>query len=171
MKSKGHTLWLIPTGEAHNKYSNLIKKLAKEYNSPVFEPHVTLLGEFLNPVEDCIEKTKQLVAGQQPFIIKMNNIGCQDYFWRTLFVYAEKSPQLQALHDKAKKIFNMELPPFMPHLSLLYGMFPQVVKDKIIKEIGKSQLAEFKVDKVILKKGGEIKDWKIISEFPLLFRQ
>lgn len=167
MKSKGHTLWLVPTGNAYSKYSSLIKKIAKEYNAPVFTPHVTLIGEFLNSAEDAIEKTKQLVAGQKPFTIQVNQIGYQDYFWRTLFVYATKSPELQALHEKAKKIFNMELPPFMPHLSLLYGIFPQVVKDKIITEIGSGQSAEFEIEKVTLVKGGEIKDWQTIAEFPL----
>lgn len=167
MKSKGHTLWLVPTGETFEKFDTLIQKLAKEYNAPVFEPHVTLLGEFMDPVENAVEKTKHLVAEEKPFTIKMNQIGCQDYFWRTLFVYATKTPQLQALHDKAKQIFNMELPVFMPHLSLLYGMFPKDIKDKIISEIGSDQSAEFEIEKVTLAKGGEIKDWKIIGEYSL----
>ncbi len=167
MKSKGYTLWLVPTGLAFEKYNKLIQKLAKEYNAPVFEPHVTLIGEFMDPVENAVEKTKHLVTGEKPFIIKMNEISFQDFYWRTLFVYAEKSQPLLALHEKAKQIFNMDLPPYMPHLSLLYGMFPQEVKDKIIESIGKDQSAEFKIEKVTLVKGGKVEDWKIIAEFLL----
>jgi len=45
MKAKGHSLWLMPTGEVYDKFSILIKRLAGEYNTPIFEPHIILLGE------------------------------------------------------------------------------------------------------------------------------
>lgn len=168
MKSLGHTLWLLPTGTAYNKFENLIKKLAGEYNAPTFQPHVTLLGEFMQPQEECIEKTKQLVAGQKPFTVNLEEIGYQDYFFRTLFVYARKTGPLLNLHNKAKEIFQMQhIPPYMPHLSLLYGTYPNGTKEKIIKEIGKNQSTKFEVSSVHLVQGGEIKDWQIVEEFPL----
>ena len=64
MKSKGHTLWLMPTGESYKRFSNLIKKLAKQYNAPVFEPHITLLGDFKQPLDECIKLIQQVVSGQ-----------------------------------------------------------------------------------------------------------
>lgn len=167
MKSLGHTLWLLPTGTAYDKFENLIKKLAGEYNAPVFQPHITLLGEFMQPQQECIEKTKQLVAGQKPFVVDLQEIGFQDFYFRTLFVYAQKTEPLQNLHNRAKEIFGMpNIPPYMPHLSLLYGIFPQTVKDKIIQEIGKSQFAQFEIKSVFLVNGGEIKNWQIVEEFP-----
>ncbi|MFH1535709.1 MAG: 2'-5' RNA ligase family protein [Patescibacteria group bacterium] len=167
MISKGYTLWLVPAGQVFKKFNALIQKLAKENNAPVFCPHITLLGEIMLPRDECIKKTIELVKDQRPFTVALETIGYQDYYFRTLFVYAKKSPQLVKLHERAKEIFNMKIPPFMPHLSLLYGLFPQEIKDKIIKEIGKDQSAEFEIGKVILIKGGEIKDWKIVAEFPL----
>lgn len=167
MKSKGHTLWLIPTGKAYEKFSNLIKKLAKEYNAPVFEPHITLLGDFMQPEEECIELTKQLVSGQNPFIITMDEIDYEDFYFRTLFVRAEKSGTLLNLHNRSKEIFEMNIPPYMPHLSLLYGTFPVETKEKIIKEIGRDQSAQFEISSVHLIKGGEVEDWQIVGEFPL----
>lgn len=167
MKSKGYTLWLVPTGEVFRKFSNIINKLAKDYDAPVFDPHVTLLGEIMQPEDECIVKTKQLVKNQKPFIVNLEAIGYQDYYWRTLFVYAKKTPNLQNLHERAKKIFDMEVPPYMPHLSLLYGMFPVETKREIIKEIGRQQKASWEVNKVTLVRGGEIKDWKIVAQFDI----
>lgn len=168
MKSKGYTLWLVPTGQVFEKFASLIQKLARQYNAPVFDPHVTLLGEIMQPEDECIVKTKQLVKNQKPFIVNLEAVGWQDYYWRTLFVYAKKTQALQNLHERAKKTFNMELPPYMPHLSLLYGMFPVEIKREIIKEIGKDQSAQFKVNSVTLVKGGAVENWKIIGEFPLV---
>ena len=168
MKSKGHSLWLVPTGETLNKFSAIIRGLAKEHNAPVFQPHITLLGDLLYPQEECIKRTEQVVSGQKPFIITLKEIDYQDFYFRTLFVKAEKTEPLQVLHNRAKELFNkQDIPEYMPHLSILYGIFPQSVKEKIIKEIGKDQLAQFELKSVHLVKGGEVEDWYIVGEFPL----
>ncbi len=166
MKSQGYSLWLLPAGEANERFTNLVKKLAKENNAPVFQPHVTLLGEFDFSEEEAIKKTKQLAQGQQPFTIKLGEIDYEEFHFRTLFVRAEKSEPLLALHNKAKEIFGkQDIPPYMPHLSLLYGIFPNEVKEKIITRIGRDQSAEFEVKKVTLVKGGEVSEWKKIGQF------
>lgn len=165
MKSQGYTLWLMPKGHAYQKFSGLIKRLARENQAPVFEPHVTLLGEILLPETEIIKRTERLVAGQKPFAVTMEQIGYENYFFRTLFVRAKKTTALLDLHELAKKIFQMQALPYMPHLSILYGIFPVSTKEKIIKEIGRDQSVEFEVNSVVLMKGGEIKDWKIIKEF------
>lgn len=168
MKSLGHTLWLMPTGQAYEKFSSLIQKLAKDCNIPIFQPHITLLGEIMDSEEDCTKKAQQLVVNQKPFMMDLKEIGYQDYFFRALFVYTQKSKPLLDLHNKAKEIFQMQIPPYMPHLSLLYGSFPQTIKDKIMQEIDRDQSNQFEISSIHLVKGGEIKDWQIIKEFPLI---
>lgn len=167
MQSKGHTLWLIPTGQAFEMFSDLIKKLAEKYNAPVFQPHVTLLGDFMQPEEECIRLTKQLVSGQKPFTVNMGEIDYEDFYFRTLFVRAEKIETLLALHNRSKEIFRMDIPPYMPHLSLLYGTFPEALKEEIIKEIGRDQSCQFEINSVHLIKDGDVEDWQILGEFPL----
>lgn len=166
MKSKGYTLWLMPQGTSYNKFSSLINKLARENKSPVFEPHVTLLGEIMLLEEDVIIRTQQLVSGQKPFLLNLGTIDYEDYYFRTLFVRAKITKPLEALHNRAKKIFKMNILPYMAHLSLLYGSYPNDLKERIISEIGRDQTAIFDVSSVHLIKGGEIEEWKIIKEFP-----
>lgn len=167
MFSKGYTLWLMPKGEVYNRFESLIKKLAKEYGGPIFEPHVTLLGDIEQSEEEVIRKTEQLVLGQKPFPITLKQIDYQDYHFRALFVRAEITESLLSLHNRAKEIFGMQdIPSYMPHLSLLYGNYPNELKEKIISEIGREQTAQFEVSSVYLIKGGEVKDWQIVKEFP-----
>lgn len=163
--SKGNTLWLMPKGQIYKKFDGIIKKLADENNGPVFKPHVTLLGEIELSEYEVIKKTEALVKNQKPFMVNLHEIGYEDYHFRALFVKAIITPQLQNLHDRAKRIFKMGISPYMAHLSLLYGNYPVDLKKKIIKEIGQEQSAQFEVSSVFLKKAGEIKDWKIIKEF------
>ncbi|MBI4038427.1 2'-5' RNA ligase family protein [Candidatus Daviesbacteria bacterium] len=164
--SKGYALWLMPKGDIYKKYAGLIKKLAKEYNGPVFEPHITLLGDIELPEHEVKKRTEELISGQKPLQINLGEIGYEDYHFRALFVQAVISPQLQNLHDRTKQIFNMEIPPYMAHLSLLYGNYPNLKKEKIIKSIGRNQNSTFEINNVFVQKAGLVKDWKIIGKFP-----
>lgn len=168
MKAKGHSLWLMPTGDAYDKLSGLIKRLAEEYNALLFEPHVTLLGETMHSEDDVLKRSEQLASGQKPFPITLNTVDYQDFYFRTLFVRAERTDRLQALHDSAKDVFEMqEIPDYMPHLSLMYGNFPQALKEHIIKAIGKDQSTEFIVNSVhLFKTDGEVNAWYKVKEFP-----
>lgn len=167
MKAKGYSLWLMPTGEAYDKFSNLIKRLAKEYNASVFEPHVTLIGEITGSESDILSKVRQLVLAQKSFPITLRTIDYQDFYFRTLFVKAEKTKSLQALYDLACEIFEIKNVSFyMPHLSILYGNFAQKVKEKIIEAIGRDQTTEFTVSSLnVFKTGGEVEFWHKIGEF------
>lgn len=169
MISKGYTLWLMPKAKVYNKYSELIKKLSREYGGPIFEPHVTLLGSIELSEGEIIKKTAQLVKNQKPFLVTLRQIDYEDFYFRTLFVRAEITEALQSLHNKAKEIFEIDIPPFMAHLSILYGSYPQGVKEKIISEIGRDQSAQFKINSIHLVRGGEVQDWKIVREFPFQF--
>jgi len=164
--SKDYSLWLMPKGEIYHKFAEVIKKLAKEYHAPVFQPHITLLGEIEQPEDEVIRKAEQLASGQKPFPITLRQIDYQDYHFRALFVKAGVTEPLLNLHEKAKRLFGMEnIPPYMPHLSLLYGNYPEDIKERIISEIGRDQTARFEINSVHLIRGGEVGEWEVIKKF------
>lgn len=169
MKAKGYSLCLMPAGETYNKLAALIKILAEKYKSPLFELHITLLGEIVLLEEDVIKRCQQLTSGQKSFSIILQTVEYQDFYFRALFVQAERTRLLLALHNRAEKIFKMnESPSYMPHLSLLYGDFAQSVKDQIIRNIGKNQEMEFRVGAIhLFKTDGEVSAWYKVKEFPL----
>ena len=156
----------MPKGKIYKKFTNLINKLAKEYSAPEFKPHVTLLGDIDLSEREMIKRTKMLVSGKRIFSITLGQIDYEDYFFRTLFVKATLTEDLQNLHNRAKEVFEIKgISIYMPHLSILYGNYPENVKKKIIQEIGGNQEAQWGVDGVVLMKGGEIRDWRLIKEF------
>ncbi len=171
MKSKGYTLWLVPKGVIYKKFSGLIKNLAKKYDGPIFEPHVTLIGDLavgdlIGSEKRLIALTQQLASAQKPFSVTLKQIDYENYYFRTLIVKALKTKPLLSLQEKAKKIFGVEnASPYMPHLSLLYGLYPVKIKEQIISEIGRNQNSKFIVSSLVLLKGGKVEDWKMIGEF------
>ena len=170
IKAKGYSLWLMPTGEVYEKLSSLIKSLAKKYYAPIFDPHITLIGEVMQSEDDVLRRAEQLALKQNSFQITLNSVDYQDYYFRALFIRAEKTDLLQLLHDRAKEMFGMkDIPDYMPHLSIMYGNFPETVKAQIIKNIGRDQVAKFTVNSLhVFKTDGEVNVWRKIKEFPLL---
>lgn len=170
MKENNYSLWLMPEGENFQKYTDLIKKLAKEHGGPTFVPHITLLGNILLPEAEVLDRAQLVVENQRPFTVNLMGIGCEDYYFRTLYAKAEIPKELQALHDRAKEIFRMnDIPPYMAHLSFLYGNYPKELKDKIIKEIG-DQSASLPINSIYVFYASAYsapETWHQIAELPL----
>jgi len=169
MKSGNYGIWLMPSGEAYKKMSKIISKLASEYNSPVFEPHVTLIHSIQGTQKDVALKTSMLARTIKPFKITLNKVGFQDKYYRCLFIFANESKHLVDANKKAGEVFNITPDEkSMPHLSLMYGDFPEEVKKKIIKKIGSSFDIAFEVESIHLYSGeGSVKDWHKVKEFKL----
>lgn len=167
MKTSGYTINILPPGNEYTKFDSIIKKLAAEYNTFIFDPHITLLGQASDNEETALKLMTDLTSNQVPFSVTLNKVGSQDYFFRSLFVLAEKTKPLLSLHEKAKRIFgkpgNDE---YMPHLSLLYSNYPGEIKEKIIKEIGAEQPSSFVVSSIWLyRTEGESNEWYPVKEF------
>lgn len=168
MKATGYSINILPSGNEYNKFNELIKKLAQEYKTLVFDPHITILGQASDNESTAIKLTEELVTGISPFSITLNKIGYQDYYFRALYVLVEKTEPLLKLHEKAKQLFGkQDIPPYIPHLSLLYGDFPVAIKEKIMQEIGREQLSTFEVKSLhVFKTEGEADSWYSVKEIP-----
>jgi 2'-5' RNA ligase len=165
----GYSLWLMPSGKVRDFLFDKIKKISREYFTPIFEPHVTLLGEIILSEQEVMAKSTAMASGIHPFSIRFGSIdGHTDYF-RSLFARVEESPEILHANQAARGIFNRQKDPlYMPHISLLYGMISQDFKEDIIDQIGKSFNLSFDVTSIhIVATIGEVSDWKKIAEIPL----
>ncbi|MGA2784592.1 MAG: hypothetical protein ABSF09_07845, partial [Candidatus Bathyarchaeia archaeon] len=91
---KFFSLWLMPTGDAYQALANLIFDLSKEYSSPRFAPHVTLLGELHGSEEEIKSRTSRLSANLKPYAIDLTRIEYLDEYFRSLFIRVEETEQV-----------------------------------------------------------------------------
>jgi len=169
-KEKGYSIWLIPEGKIYQELFNLIKKLGKEHSSPVFEPHVTLLNESFGRKKDLFTKAEKLASSIRPFKIELSSVGNLDEYNKCLFIKAEKTKELKEANLKAKEIFNHPKDKkYFPHLSLMYGNFPEKTKKEIIKEIGSKFNLKFLINSFYLVEtsNDNIKNWKKVKEIKI----
>jgi 2'-5' RNA ligase len=125
--------WLMPAaGPVRDHLAATIDRLAAEYDAPRFEPHVTMAGLFHSGEESAAQTLTSLAAGARPFEVRFAEAGYEQAYFRALYLRAEPSPQLTALHQAARAAWALEPRPYRPHLSLLYTDIAEEHKRAII---------------------------------------
>lgn len=157
----------MPSGKAYDRLAQIIIELGHAYHAPAFEPHVTLLAGIPGPEESVVGQCHQLTAMLEPFSVQLTRLDQLDEFYRSVFVRVLETAPVMETNLRAQDIFGLEQkPPYMPHLSLLYGNFPQVTKQQIINRLEESCALEFQVDRLYLIDGqGQPRDWRRVEEF------
>lgn len=167
MKTKGYSLWLMPNGHASRVLSGLIRKMSAKFATPSFEPHITLLGEVAMPEAEVMQRTQQLAKKQKPLtIILQSGVQIGDSYFNALYMKVKVTQSLMELHLRAKEIFEIELPLYTPHLSLLYGDFPALVKDEMKRDINRDYCIRFVASGIhLFNTVGEVTAWQKRKEF------
>jgi 2'-5' RNA ligase len=112
--------WLIPSEPAHSIFKRIINQLARRWNAPVFEPHVTIhvgedrAGPPKNAVSAAVRECKRIA-------LELRGIQHSDQFIKTLFVEFATSAELSKINDIIRQAANdCSRYDLKPHLSLLY---------------------------------------------------
>jgi 2'-5' RNA ligase len=127
--------WLIPAEPAHRFFQRLIEDLARRYDAPLFEPHVTI---HVGPnYPDAAEKALSRTAREwQPIYLKAVRISHSDEFIKTLFVQFAPNRKLRQLNaiirNAVQDSSHYEL---KPHLSLIYKYMPATARCELADSI------------------------------------
>lgn len=183
-KPKEYSVWLVPSGAARDRLKtrieSLSKKYRKDYLTPDFEPHVTLigLGAVAGQTDDSMAAAvADLVKDLKPYPIRLREIGYTEKYFRSFFLKVEQTPEVMEAGTKGLKFYRKLQkkepadPKYFPHLSLLYGILPPEKKERIIaKDFGGAREPEpgFIVERVQLWVTNDKPDtWYLVKEFIL----
>ena len=127
MSATTYHLWLKPSGPTYDGLATTIQELAQELNAPVFEPHVTLLS--LEGTErEHVRRTKELARQLKAFLVVLTGLSYQDEYFQCSLLNVQRSAQVMNANALAKQVFQQAEKAYTPHLSLLYGLYPEVRK-------------------------------------------
>ena len=112
--------WLIPSEPAHSFFQRVINDLARRYDAPAFEPHVTI-----HVGADRADAAKHALgdAARQCKLMGLTPLGLDqsDEFIKTLFVQFAMNAELQQINGIIRQAANdLSQYEVRPHLSLLY---------------------------------------------------
>lgn len=132
-----YSLWFVPPEPEAERLSTVIAGLSRDYGTPAFPPHVTLLGDLPASEQEVLTKAAELAAAVRPFTIELDGFGCSDEYFRSIFVAVETSASLIRAYEAAVELFGGDAPNgYEPHLSLMYGEVPAVAKQELLTRLG-----------------------------------
>ncbi len=159
------SIWLEPTDNDFFYLKTIIKNLAEKYNSPIFDPHVTIDSEIKKiPTNELIIKSMQNLS---KIDIISKDLQYSNYIWKTLFIQLENNSKLQQIQDTLRNelcyssTYNLD-----PHISLMYKKLDENKKNKIIlNTIIKSRYSFDKIS--IIKSSNKVENWNKIFTIKL----
>jgi 2'-5' RNA ligase len=170
--------WLVPAaGPVRERLAGVITKLAAEHGTPAFAPHVTMNGSVDAEPDAAARVLKRLVAGVPAFEVTLPGFGYEPEFFRALYLRAQPSAQLTALHEAGQRAWGLDIsgdsgtgPPYRPHLSLLYARdLPEERKPAIAGGLGLALPVTIRVDAAEI--WGDFRDevtrWRRVVRVPL----
>lgn len=167
---KGYAIWLMPEEPVYSELAGVILALSRERSTPAFEPHVTLLAGITAPEQDTISLCAKLAGLLSPLEVQLATIDFLDEYYRSIFVRVAETAALMRSNRKTREVFGLPgQPPYMPHLSLLYGDVPLDVKKAIAAKLGSQLARSFQASSVHLYfVAGPVSRWRRVGTFDLV---
>ncbi len=138
MSAKHYALWLLLPDEAHSRYGAIIEAIARQYGTPRFEPHITLLGELTGEEQTLAQQTQALAREIEPFELRLLEAKYENEYYRCLYVLVAPSRALLRARERARERFARRIETaYVPHLSLVYGALAEEQKEKILEHTGR----------------------------------
>ena len=135
MSPATYHLWVKPSGAVRDTLVQTIREFAHELGGPVFEPHVTLLEGLLGTEGEHIQRSQIATPQLRPFNITLSQPSYGTQYFQCVFMRAEQTPPLIGANALVKRIFQKPDETYMPHLSLVYGLYPESRKRAIIRKL------------------------------------
>jgi 2'-5' RNA ligase len=164
-----YSLWLMPEGEEHRQFADIIARLSERFGTPTFEPHVTLLGGLHGEERAIVTRISEIVRTMRPVEIRTSTLHSQEDYFRQLFVQVEKSRPLMETRGRVKVLAGSRRErPYSPHVSLMYGSVPYQDREALLMEMGGEIVTEFQTKTLhVVDTAGTPDRWRRVGAFPL----
>lgn len=162
------SLWLKPDGRVYDELAGIIADLSRKHGSPVFDPHVTLLGGLNAPADIILGKLDQITQHAKPVDVQLGKIGFKDNLFQSFFARVENDDILSLRRPCEQAFGNPMMEDFMPHLSLMYHELPEKEKETLAEELGGRIEYSFQATQIhLVSTAGDPEEWKEIKTQPL----
>ena len=118
-----HSVWLRPARGDLQFLETIVRDLALRFNTPVFEPHATLIPDMQRSAEELQPLILSLAMGRKPLDVRIEGLAATESYFRSFYAALEKTSPLMDLKRDTISISGMDdLTSFVPHVSLAYGV-------------------------------------------------
>lgn len=167
-----HSIWLRPAQNDLVFLEKIVRDLSERFNSPVFEPHITLVPDMKRSAEELLPQAISLAIGRKPLELLIENVTGSEAYFRSFYAALEKAPALMRLKQDTLEISgDASLQSFMPHVSLAYGVDDSTLKHAEIQRLAKELSGrKLQFDRLVIVSSSSetpIDDWIVKHEIYL----
>lgn len=160
------SIWLSPCDADMEFYQQVIIALSKRYDTPVFEPHLTLQPDVSRQFsEENYQHFCNVAKHRMPFELEMKPLETMYRYFQCFYLRSLSGHfELIQLHLLSLDIFKIKETPFMPHMSLLYGDLDKAIIDDLIDEYGDCLDRKVIFDKIkFVETSGDVENWQVLK--------
>lgn len=160
------SFWLIPDNDLYKELKEVTQKYGKEYNSPVFEPHVSMHSSVASTDQKVVEDVRRAISAIKSFEVKLGDVEFSSTYFQCIFARIKTSAELLNTHLALKDSLSYKKDHvFMPHAGLVYGDFDMQTREKIAKKIN-LKTTHFTARKLTIVRADsrDPKDWGILEQ-------
>lgn len=118
-------VWLTPAPSDRRWLRKVIQDYAAEYDTPAFEPHLTLYSGVSQPEENLQNIIAESLTAPSPITLEIMGLNYSENFFKTGFITFALSDRLlqlsNAIRDRLSAPKEYDL---APHVSLMYKDIP-----------------------------------------------
>jgi 2'-5' RNA ligase len=162
--------WLLPAEPARSELAGIISDLAKRFDAPSFEPHVTVYVTEADR-QNAADVLRRVLREHQPFRLSVRGIEYSDKFTKTLFIQFAADAELSRCSDELRRASTSASDyQLNPHLSLIYkAMAHETQRDlaaAITLPFAEISFDEMKaiVSPAEIKDRGDVEAWRVVAE-------
>lgn len=131
-----HSVWLMPSAASAARFHQSMALLSSKLPGPIFQPHITLLGDLSIEAGALINKTAESVSGLAVGRARVAGVDGQESYFKSLFLDVVLPERFEiARAELAQSLNLLTFDQFRPHISLAYGAISNEYKRNLIDEI------------------------------------
>ncbi|WP_407976375.1 2'-5' RNA ligase family protein [Brucella pseudogrignonensis] len=167
-----HSIWLRPAHDDLVFLEKIVRDLSGQFNSPVFEPHATLVPDMNRSAEELLPQVLSLAIGRKPFELLIEDVTGSEAYFRSFYAALEKAPALMRLKQDSLEISGeASLQSFVPHVSLAYGVEDTAQKQMEMQRLAKELSGrKLRFDRLVIVSSSSetpIDEWNVKHEIQL----
>jgi 2'-5' RNA ligase len=172
MAAEVYSVWLMPEPVWQRTFTGAVRDLAARFGTPVFEPHLTLIGGRPFDRAELERKVAAALQGVAPIAQPIRDVVTGDSFFRSFYaLFAAEGALLDLKHRVDRAVLGTEARDFMPHVSLLYGSVEPKAKAAAAAEYRAAVAGlDVRFERVEIVRSGDevpIEQWQSVAAFPL----
>jgi Cyclic phosphodiesterase-like protein len=164
------TYWLIPAEPARSHFRSFIQDLARRFDAPIFEPHLTLyVTEPGN--ENPADVLREAFRNIKPPSLSIAAVNYSDKFTKTLFVEFRPNEMLSGLNERLRADSTSQREYRLnPHLSLIYKTMPRETKAQLANSLRlpfdevRFDTAKAVISPAKIELRADVEAWRIVAE-------